>query len=232
MRAAIGVETDQELWNVMFRDLIHESWTRHLLETMNLVFLDAGTRGVAWTPPGDCEDPGHLFFDRGVFLSRFEAEGLGDLARWWLSQPDRRQRLGMRGQQRRGGQVLRYPRVVDPAKVGTYSPLAGAGGGLVFDEVLEYRVWYKADDESVFRAFATMEEAEAFSKRDLPKIEPPLALVLQREHVDEPAPGKRILVRQQRVAEWSVGWLDDAHRRTPENLRRILGDMEAPRVAG
>lgn len=129
-------------------------------------------------------------------------------------------------------QVPCPPKVMDPARVGTYSPLAGAGGGLVFDDVLEYRVWFKRNGESVYRAFATFEEAEAFSKRDLPRIEPPLALVLQREYVEEPEPGQRFLVRQQRVAEWSVGWLDDAHLRTPENLRRILGDMEAPRVAG
>jgi putative acetyltransferase len=122
--------------------------------------------------------------------------------------------------------------VIDPAKVGTYSPLAGAGGGFVFDEVLEYRVWFKRNGESVFRAFATFEEAEVFSKHDLPRIEPPLALVFQREYVEEPEPGQRFLVRQQRVTEWHVAWLDDAHRRTPENLRRLLGDADPVRSAG
>lgn len=127
---------------------------------------------------------------------------------------------------------MQPPKVIDPARVGTYSPLAGAGGGFVFDEVLEYRVWFKRNGESVFRAFATIEEADAFSKHDLPRIEPPLALVLQREYVEEPEPGQRFLVRQQRVTEWSVDWLDDAHRRTPENLRRILGEPSVERAAG
>jgi len=33
-----------------------------------------------------------------------------------------------------------YPDAVDPGLVGTYSPLAQAGG-YVWDDVLEYRVW-------------------------------------------------------------------------------------------
>jgi len=124
------------------------------------------------------------------------------------------------------------PKVTDPARVGTYSPLAGAGGGYVFDEVLEYRVWFKLNGESVFHVFETFEEADAFSKLDLPRIEPPLALVLQREYVEEPEPGRRILVGERRVAEWCVEWLDEDHRRTPENLRRILGDTNPARSAG
>ena len=35
----------------------------------------------------------------------------------------------------------RYPTAVDPKKVETYRALAKAGGGFVWDEVLEYRVW-------------------------------------------------------------------------------------------
>ena len=34
-----------------------------------------------------------------------------------------------------------YPHVVDPAKVGEYPASVFAGGGYVWDEVLEYRVW-------------------------------------------------------------------------------------------
>ena len=36
---------------------------------------------------------------------------------------------------------MTYPDAVDPEKVGSYPALAGAGGGYVWDEVLEYRVW-------------------------------------------------------------------------------------------
>jgi len=34
-----------------------------------------------------------------------------------------------------------YPAVLDPSAVGNYEALAAAGGGFVWDEVLEYRVW-------------------------------------------------------------------------------------------
>ena len=34
-----------------------------------------------------------------------------------------------------------YPAAVDAAKVGSYPAQAGAGGGYVWDEVPEYRVW-------------------------------------------------------------------------------------------
>ena len=34
-----------------------------------------------------------------------------------------------------------YPDAVDPSLVGTYPAVAGSGGGYVWDDVLEYRVW-------------------------------------------------------------------------------------------
>lgn len=34
-----------------------------------------------------------------------------------------------------------YPDVLDPGLVGSYPALAKAGGGYVWDAVLEYRVW-------------------------------------------------------------------------------------------
>ena len=37
--------------------------------------------------------------------------------------------------------MSQYPQVKDPALVGTYPATAKAGGGYVWDEVLEYRVW-------------------------------------------------------------------------------------------
>jgi putative acetyltransferase len=37
--------------------------------------------------------------------------------------------------------ATQFPAVVNPSAVGQYSALAGAGGGFVWDEVLEYRVW-------------------------------------------------------------------------------------------
>jgi hypothetical protein len=34
-----------------------------------------------------------------------------------------------------------YPDAVDPSLVGTYPAEAGSGGGYVWDDILEYRVW-------------------------------------------------------------------------------------------
>lgn len=88
------------------------------------------------------------------------------------------------------------PVVLDPSKVGQYPALAGAGGGYVWDAVLEYRVWCHPHDgapdledgSDYLYAFGTYEEALAFSREEL-GAEPPLALVLQEEHLDEPQPG-------------------------------------------
>jgi hypothetical protein len=126
---------------------------------------------------------------------------------------------------------MQYPKVMDPARVGTYPAVVGAGGGYVFDEVLEYRVWSKRRGISMYVAFENFEAAESFSKR-APDATLPLALVLQREYVDEPEPGRQVLKRQRRLTEWQVAWLDESSRRTPENLRRILGDLDVTRAAG
>lgn len=83
---------------------------------------------------------------------------------------------------------MQYPDVLDASLVGTYSASANAGGGYVWDEVLEYRVWChpergapdEADGSDYFYAFATYAEAEECS-RQTAGAEEPLALILQRE---------------------------------------------------
>ena len=62
---------------------------------------------------------------------------------------------------------------MDPARVGTYPARAYAGGGFVWDEVLEYRVWchphHGAEDHEdgsdYYHAFATYQEALACAKK-------------------------------------------------------------------
>jgi hypothetical protein len=112
-----------------------------------------------------------------------------------------------------------YPDAVEPAKVGSYPAVAFSGGGYVWDEVLEYRVWCSpargADDlaagSDYYYAFATVDEARAAAHR-YPGAAEPLVLVLQREYIDEPEPGEYRHVRQQRVAEWPVEFLDRPRR--------------------
>lgn len=102
----------------------------------------------------------------------------------------------------------RYPDVVDPELVGTYPALAHAGGGFVWDEVLEYRVWCHPergapdleDGSDSYYAFATYAEASAFSQATI-GAEEPLALIRQLEHIDEPNPGQYRHVKEPRITE-------------------------------
>src|SRR4051794_21217371 len=125
---------------------------------------------------------------------------------------------------------MRYPPAVDPAKVGTYPATAKAGGGYVWDAVLEYRVWcYPAegaedlDDASdYYYAFATFAEASEFAEKTRGAQEP-LALILQEEYIDEPAEGQYVHVRSQRVAEWPVEFLS-----RPKRNDRTIADFLSP----
>lgn len=129
------------------------------------------------------------------------------------------------------------PAVLDPSKVGQYPALAGAGGGYVWDAVLEYRVWCHPHDgapdledgSDYFYAFGTYEEALAFSREE-PGAEPPLALVLQDEHLDEPEPGQFVHVKEPRIAEWPVDFLRRPQR-TAETIPAFLApDAPANRL--
>jgi len=129
------------------------------------------------------------------------------------------------------------PEVADAARVGTYPAAAKAGGGFVWDAVLEYRVWChpergapdEEDGSDYFRAFAAYEDALEFSRRT-EGAEEPLALVLQEEYLDEPEPGEYVHVRERRVTEWPVEFLRRP-RRTPETIPAFLApDAPANRL--
>lgn len=120
--------------------------------------------------------------------------------------------------------------VLDPALVGTYPASAKAGGGYVWDAVLEYRVWCHpecgapnvADGGDHYYPFETYEEAQAFSQ-EAPGAEEPLALVVQDEYIDGPEPGKYVHVKERRVAEWPVSFLS-----RPQRAPRTIPDFMAP----
>lgn len=125
---------------------------------------------------------------------------------------------------------MKYPDVLDPNLVGTYSPLAKAGGGYVWDAVLEYRVWChpengapdEDDGNDYFYPFASYEDALAFSERT-PGAEEPLALVLQREYIAEPEPGHYIHVKEERITEWPVKFLA-----RPRRTESTIPDFMSP----
>ena len=120
------------------------------------------------------------------------------------------------------------PDAVKPRKVGKYPVLAKCGGGMFFDEMLEYRVWVHphlvdpADridpgTEDYYYAFAVYAEALKFA-RETPGAEEPLVLVRQRAwvvqveggHYEGRKSGSR---RDDRIAEWQVAWLEKGPRK-------------------
>jgi putative acetyltransferase len=126
--------------------------------------------------------------------------------------------------------VVSYPDAVDPEKVGEYPALSGAGGGYVWDAVLEYRVWCHPergapdheDGSDYYYAFATYAEALKFFESTA-GAEEPLALIRQDEYISEPEPGNFVHIREVRVTEWPVEFLSRP-RRTP----RTIPDFFAP----
>lgn len=122
------------------------------------------------------------------------------------------------------------PTVFDPSKVGEYPATAKAGGGYVWDEVLEYRVWChpergapdKFEGSDYYYAFETFSEAFTFFEGEL-GCDEPLALVLQREYIDEPEPERYIHVKEERVTEWPVAFL-----RRPRRTASTIPDFMSP----
>ena len=124
----------------------------------------------------------------------------------------------------------RYPRAINPARVGRYPATAAAGGGFVWDAILEYRVWChpergspdKAEGSDYYYAFASFPDALRFAKK-YPGAEEPLALVLQKEYIDEPTPRKYIHVKKRRVTEWPVEFLS-----RPRRTKNTIPDFLSP----
>ena len=123
-----------------------------------------------------------------------------------------------------------YPDVVDPEAVGEYPPLTHSGGGFVWDEVLEYRVWCHpepgaadtSDGSDYYYAFATYDEALEFSSQT-EGAEQPLALIRQFEYISEPDPGVYLHIKEPRITEWPVEFL-----RRPRRTARTIPDFLSP----
>lgn len=124
----------------------------------------------------------------------------------------------------------RYPDALEPNLVGTYSAVAKAGGGYVWDHVLEYRVWCHPergspdleDASDCYYPFATYAEAFAFSQCT-EGAEAPIALIRQLEYIDEPNPGEYRHVKEVRITEWPVEFL-----RRPRRTKNTIPDFLSP----
>lgn len=121
----------------------------------------------------------------------------------------------------------RYPDAVDPSLVGTYPALSKSGGGYVWDNVLEYRVWChptegEKDSGDYYYAFATYGAAAEFAAARAGAKEP-LALIEQLEYIAEDEPGQYVHVKERRVTEWPVKFLS-----RPRRTDRTIIDFLAP----
>ena len=123
-----------------------------------------------------------------------------------------------------------YPKVRDPNLVGSYPAVVKAGGGFVWDEVLEYRVWSHPHDgapdlfegDDYFHVFETYQEALHYSQAH-EGSEAPLALIVQEEYIDEIEPGFFVHVKEQRMAEWPVEFLS-----RPKRSANTIPDFLSP----
>ncbi len=112
-----------------------------------------------------------------------------------------------------------YPDAVSPEKVGSYPAVVCTGGGYVWDDVLEYRVWCYpecgAEDveegNDYYYSFVTYAEATTFSETNR-GAQPPLALIRQTEYIDEPEFDSFIHVKKERITEWPVIFLTRPRR--------------------
>lgn len=124
----------------------------------------------------------------------------------------------------------RYPKAIDEQMVGEYPVLAKAGGGYVWDEVLEYRVWCHPENgaedlengDDYYYAFSNYEEAQEFSSK-INGTEEPIVLILQKEYIDEPEIDKYIHVKEERITEWRVDWL-----KRPRRTENTIPDFLSP----
>ncbi len=127
-------------------------------------------------------------------------------------------------------QRKRFPRALKPERVGKYPAEAFAGGGYVWDAVLEYRVWCcpaaGAPDEDhgndYYFAFATYPAALRFSDC-YPGADEPIALILQLEYIDEPRKGKYTHIKRRRITEWPVEFLS-----RPRRNQQTIPDFFSP----
>lgn len=130
--------------------------------------------------------------------------------------------------------MLKYPEVKNKDLIGTYAASVKLGGGYVWDDVLEYRVWCHPHDgapdvcegDDYYYTFDNYGEALKFSNEN-PGCEEPLALILWEEYIDEPEPGNYIHIKEKRLTEWQVEFLN-----RPKRTGNTIPDFLSPNAPG
>jgi len=113
------------------------------------------------------------------------------------------------------------PKVLNKAQVGNYDLWCCSGAGMVWDDVLEYRVWYRDEDnELTCDRFDNYDDAEEFAQNDF-VYEPVLALVLQKECAFGSDSEDIALHEEERITEWCCEWLEESNHRPTMLLTAI-----------
>lgn len=121
-----------------------------------------------------------------------------------------------------------YPDANKPESIGGYPAVVKSGGGYVWDEVLEYRVWMSpsagAPDEEngddYYYVFDNYNEAKQYADATV-GAKQPLALILQKEYIDEPETGEYFHIKEERLTEWPVEFLSRP-KRTDSTIPNFL----------
>lgn len=133
--------------------------------------------------------------------------------------------------------MSKYPQVQDKELVGTYPGLVNSGGGYVWDDVLEYRVWCSPlegapdteDGDDYYYIFDNYEEALKYSEENIGSDEP-VALILQEEYISETKAGEYVHVKEQRLTEWPVEFLSRPRRNTNTISNFFSADAQSNRL--
>ena len=119
---------------------------------------------------------------------------------------------------------MNYPQVINPELVGTYSEKTFSGGGLVYDNVLEYRVWVKSKTSKGIniwlRSYPSFDEANKYINRIKNRknilYTHFVALVKQKKWYEFSKDGSYEfdnqfynLIDSERITEWDIKWLND-----------------------
>ncbi|MGK4568180.1 hypothetical protein [Flavobacterium sp. 3HN19-14] len=128
---------------------------------------------------------------------------------------------------------MKFPKVIDPNKVGEYETLVNTGAGFFYDQVLEYRVWcypskgaedfFEGDD--YFYPFENYEDALIFSQKESGR-EKPIALIKQFEWINEIEPGIYLHEKGERITEWIADELI-GRKRELNSIKNKLLDLQA-----
>jgi len=107
------------------------------------------------------------------------------------------------------------PPATNPKMVGKYNMKCKSGGGGRWDQVLEYRVWVRTDDDLYFKSYANYldahEEATKLQTKDDVEYVHVVVLIKQNWQVWWES-GKIVFNDEETITEWQPEWLLDARQ--------------------